>query len=440
MLLQRLLDALVVTGTLTLIDAKGRRHSASGAPGPEVTLRLHDPALNRTLFFDPTLKAGEAYMDGTLTVEDGDIYDFLALAVLNLGHRELWSKHRLWRFLTRRIAQANSLARARHNIAHHYDLSDTLYDLFLDRDRQYSCAYYVSPEDSLESAQANKMRHIAAKLVLERESRVLDIGSGWGGLALYLAQVSGAHVTGVTLSSEQLEVAVARAKESALTERVEFRLQDYRDVTGRFDRIVSVGMFEHVGVGRYREFFAKARDLLADDGVMLLHTIGRSFGRGATNPWLRKYIFPGGYVPALSEVLPAIERSGLHVTDIETLRLHYAETVKAWRARFNANHGRIAEIYDERFCRMWEFYLAGCEANFRFGGIAVFQIQLSKRLDTVPLTRDYIAEWERAHAVRESARNPTADRSCRARAARAKFVSPAGQRDRRFRRVRFGTV
>ncbi len=403
MLLDRLLDALIKIGTLTLIDAKGRRHSASGAPGPEVTVRLHDPALNRSLFFDPTLMAGEAYMDGTLTVENGDIYDLLALAVLNLGHRDLWSKHRLWRLLTRRLAQANTAAKARRNVAHHYDLSGTLYDLFLDRDRQYSCAYYVAPEESLESAQENKKRHIAAKLVLKPQSRVLDIGSGWGGLALYLAQVSGAHVTGVTLSTEQLAVAQARAKESALSGQVEFRLQDYRDVAGRFDRIVSVGMFEHVGVGHYGEFFNKASDLLSDDGVMLLHTIGRSFGPGATNPWLRKYIFPGGYVPALSEVLPVIERAGLHVTDIEILRIHYAETLKAWRSRFTANRARVAEIYDERFCRMWEFYLAGCEANFRFGGIAVFQIQLSKRLDTVPLTRDYISEWERAHAVRESA-------------------------------------
>ncbi len=403
MLLERLLNALIETGTLTLIDAKGRRYSASGAPGPEVTVRLHDPALNRSLFLDPTLKAGEAYMDGTLTVENGDIYDFLALAVMNLGQRELWSQHGLWRLLTRRIAQANTMAKSRKNVAHHYDLSDTLYDLFLDRDRQYSCAYHVSPDESLESAQDNKKRHIAAKLVLKPQCRVLDIGSGWGGLALYLAQVSGAHVTGVTLSTEQLEVAQARAKESALTERVEFRLQDYRDVAGRFDRIVSVGMFEHVGVGQYREFFEKSRDLMSDDGVMLLHTIGRSFGPGTTNPWLRKYIFPGGYVPALSEVLPVIEKAGLHVTDVEILRLHYAETLKAWRSRFRANRARIAEIYDERFCRMWEFYLAGCEANFRFGGIAVFQIQLSKQLGTVPLTRDYIAEWERAHTVRESA-------------------------------------
>ena len=403
MLLDRLLDALIETGTLTLIDAKGRRHSVRGAPGPEVTVRLHDPALHRSLFFDPALKTGEAYMDGTLTVENGDIYDLLALAVLNLGHREPWSRHGLWRSLTRRMAQANTMAKARKNVAHHYDLSDTLYDLFLDRDRQYSCAYYVSPDDSLESAQDNKQRHIAAKLVLKPQSRVLDIGSGWGGMALYLAQISGAHVTGVTLSTEQLEVARARAKESALTERVEFHLQDYRDIAGRFDRIVSVGMFEHVGVGQYREFFDKARDLMSDDGVMLLHTIGRSFGPGETNPWLRKYIFPGGYVPSLSEMLPVIERAGLFVTDIEILRVHYAETLKAWRTRFAANRARIAEIYDERFCRMWEFYLAGCEANFRYGGVAVFQLQLSKRLDTVPLTRDYIAEWERAHAVRESA-------------------------------------
>ena len=402
MLLDRVLDALIKTGTLTLIDAKGRRHTASGAPGPEVTVRLHDAALNRSLVFDPALKVGEAYMDGTLTVEDGDVYDFLSLAVMNLGWRELRSKHGLWRHLTRRLGQADTVAKARANVAHHYDLSGTLYDLFLDRDRQYSCAYYVNPDESLEAAQDNKKRHIAAKLVLKPQSRVLDIGSGWGGLALYLAQVSGAHVTGVTLSTEQLEVARTRAKESALTERVEFRLEDYRDVSGRFDRIVSVGMFEHVGIGHYREFFDKARDLLSDDGVMLLHTIGRSFGPGVTGPWVRKYMFPGGYAPALSEVLPVIEQAGLHVTDIEILRLHYAETLKAWRARFKANRARIAELYDERFCRMWEFYLAGCEANFRFGGIAVFQIQLSKRLETVPLTRDYIGEWERAHAVRKS--------------------------------------
>ena len=299
MLLDRVLDALIKTGTLTLIDAKGRRHTASGAPGPEVTVRLHDAALNRSLVFDPALKVGEAYMDGTLTVEDGDVYDFLSLAVMNLGWRELRSKHGLWRHLTRRLGQADTVAKARANVAHHYDLSGTLYDLFLDRDRQYSCAYYVNPDESLEAAQDNKKRHIAAKLVLKPQSRVLDIGSGWGGLALYLAQVCGAHVTGVTLSTEQLEVARTRAKESALTERVEFRLEDYRDVSGRFDRIVSVGMFEHVGIGHYREFFDKARDLLSDDGVMLLHTIGRSFGPGVTGPWVRKYMFPGGYAPAL---------------------------------------------------------------------------------------------------------------------------------------------
>ena len=403
MLLERLLSGLIKTGTLTVIDANGRRHTASAPPGPEVTVRLHDRALTRALFFDPELKTGEAYMDGTLTVEGGDIYDFLALAVINLGGRENWSSVGRLRGATQWLARADTMAKARANVAHHYDLSGTLYDLFLDRDRQYSCAYYLSPDESLEAAQDNKKRHIAAKLLLEPQSRVLDIGSGWGGLALYLAQVSGAHVTGVTLSTEQLQAAQARARESALAGRVEFRLQDYREVSGRFDRIVSVGMFEHVSVGRFREFFDKAHDLMTDDGIMLLHTIGRTFGPGATGPWLRKYIFPGGYVPALSEVLPVIERARLYVTDIEVLRLHYAETLKAWRSRFQANRARIAEVYDERFCRMWEFYLAGCEANFRFGGIAVFQIQLSKRLASVPLTRDYIAKWERAQAVKKSA-------------------------------------
>ena len=402
MLLERLLNGLIKTGTLTLIDAKGRRHTASGAPGPEVTVRLHDRALTRALFLDPELRAGEAYMDGTLTLEGGDIYDFLALAVMNLEGRENWSSMGRLRHLTRRLARAHTVAQARANVAHHYDLSGTLYDLFLDRDRQYSCAYYLSPDEDLEAAQDNKKRHIAAKLLLEPGCRVLDIGSGWGGLALYLAQVSGAHVTGVTLSTEQLRAAQARARESALAERVEFRLEDYREVTGHFDRIVSVGMFEHVGVGRFREFFDKAHDLMTDDGVMLLHTIGRTLGPGATGPWLKKYIFPGGYIPALSEILPVIERSRLCVTDIEVLRLHYAETLKAWRSRFQANRARVADIYDERFCRMWEFYLAGCEANFRFGGIAVFQIQFAKRLASVPLTREYIAEWERAQAVKES--------------------------------------
>jgi cyclopropane-fatty-acyl-phospholipid synthase len=294
--------------------------------------------------------------------------------------------------LVRRVAQHNPIPIARANVAHHYDISDTLYELFLDADRQYSCAYFVSPEDTLECAQEQKKRRLAAKLLLRHGQRVLDIGSGWGGLGIYLAKVADVDVTGVTLSAEQHAYAQRHANEIGVDDRVRFLLKDYRQEDGRYDRIVSVGMFEHVGVGHYREYFNKVSDLLEDDGIALIHTIGRADGPGAANAWINKYIFPGGYVPALSEILPAIERAGLYVTDIEVLRLHYAETLKAWRQRFNANRERIAELYDERFCRMWEFYLAGCEAAFRHGGLVNFQIQLSKRVDAVPLTRNYIFE------------------------------------------------
>ena len=405
MLLAVLLKSMIKTGTLTLVDAGGRTHRFGDMEEPRVTVRLHDRALHTRLFLNPMLAAGEAYMDETLTIEDdADIYDFLALCLCNLG-----TTHGHWvqdltamvRQATRRIAQRNPVGIARRNVAHHYDLSDTLYALFLDKDRQYSCAYFATAKDDLDQAQENKKRHIAAKLLLASDNRVLDIGSGWGGLALYISQISGADVTGVTLSTEQQRVSQERAASSGLVERVRFRLSDYRDVDGPFDRIVSVGMFEHVGVGHYREFFAKVRDLLTEDGIALLHSIGRFDGPGSTNPWLRKYIFPGGYVPALSEVLPAIERSGLVTTDIEILRLHYAETLKAWRRNFNAHRDEIREIYDERFCRMWEFYLAGSEASFRHGGIMVFQIQIARRQEAVPLTRDYITDWERAQRGRD---------------------------------------
>jgi cyclopropane-fatty-acyl-phospholipid synthase len=340
-------------------------------------------------------------MDGALVVEDGDIYEFLNLCFSNLG----WSNgHGLRRVRAslrrrvRRVAQHNPIPVARANVAHHYDLSDTLYELFLDADRQYSCAYFMAPNDTLERAQEQKKRHIAAKLLLRSGQRILDIGSGWGGLAFYLAQVPDVGVTGVTLSTEQRAYAQRRAAEIGVSDRARFLLKDYRQEEGRYDRIVSVGMFEHVGSAHYREYFEKVRDLLEDDGVALIHTIGRADGPGAANAWINKYIFPGGYVPALSEILPAIERAGLYVTDVEVLRLHYAETLKAWRQRFSANRDRVAAIYDERFCRMWEFYLAGCEAAFRHAGLVNFQIQVAKRVDTVPLTRDYIVEWERAHA------------------------------------------
>jgi cyclopropane-fatty-acyl-phospholipid synthase len=270
-----------------------------------------------------------------------------------------------------------------------------LYSLFLDADRQYSCGYFESADQSLDDAQLAKKRHLAAKLLLEKDHRVLDIGCGWGGLALYLAEFAGAHVKGITLSKEQHAVAQQRAAERQLSSQIDFQLEDYRDAQGRFDRIVSVGMFEHVGLNHYEAFFRKCRDLLADDGVMLLHSIGRSEGPGITNPWIAKYIFPGGYIPALSEVLPYVERAGLLVTDIEILRLHYAETLKSWRERFLAHKEDVERLYDPRFVRMWEFYLACAEMNFRDHAAMVFQLQLTKRQNVVPITRDYILHEER---------------------------------------------
>ncbi|MDF3074560.1 MAG: cyclopropane-fatty-acyl-phospholipid synthase [Alphaproteobacteria bacterium] len=345
-------------------------------------------------------------MDGTVTVENGDIYDFLDL----LGHSiEAFEQHPLnaWAsraaFLLRSLRQHNPVGRAQQNVAHHYDLSGALYDLFLDEDRQYSCAYFRSPEDTLEQAQLQKKQHIAAKLLIKPEHKVLDIGCGWGGMALYLARATGADVTGVTLSVEQQKVAQERAEQEGLAGRVRFALRDYRHEAGKYDRIVSVGMFEHVGARHYDEFFAKVRELLADDGVMLLHAIARMEPPGGTNAWLRKYIFPGGYSPALSEVLTAIERSGLWVTDCEILRLHYAFTLREWRKRFLANRERIKALYDERFCRMWEFYLAACEMSFRHMRQAVFQMQITKHEQAVPLTRDYMYEIEREYLATRAA-------------------------------------
>ena len=408
MLLLRLLRKIVKTGGLTVIDAKGTRHRVGEdrGDGQALILKLHDPALEWRLFLRPHLAFGEAYTDGTLTIENGDIYDLLDLVSSNLGMAERLPLDGLRAMLGRigrRLLQYNPLDRASRNVRHHYDLSGALYDLFLDRDRQYSCAYFAEPDLTLEEAQVAKKQHLAAKLLLKDGQRVLDIGSGWGGMGLFLAQSQAVDVTGVTLSTEQHAVSQRRAAKAGLSDRVHFDLRDYRELTGRFDRIVSVGMFEHVGLPHYEAFFHKLSDLLTDDGVAVLHSIGRADGPGSTNPWIRRYIFPGGYSPALSEVLPVIERCGLWVTDIEILRLHYAETLREWRRRFAANRGRVAELYDERFCRMWEFYLAASEVTFRHRGHMVFQIQLAKRVDSVPLTRDYIYEWEQRHRRREMA-------------------------------------
>ena len=414
MLLAHLLRHLVRKGTLRVIDARGTLHSFAGEPGPTITIRLRDAALGRKLFLNPRLHLGEAFMDGTLAIEDASVYDFLDFIGANMSlapHTALTPLYNGFGRAFRVFQQYNPLRRARANVAHHYDLSDTLYDLFLDADRQYSCAYFLAPDQGIEEAQANKKRHIAAKLLLKPGQTVLDIGCGWGGLALYLARECDVAVTGLTLSSEQLKVAQRRAADAGLGERVRFELCDYRQAAGRYDRIVSVGMFEHVGVVHYPVFFRKLKELLAEDGVALLHSIGRHDGPGATNPWLRKYIFPGGYSPAVSEVVPVVERTGLWITDIEILRLHYAETLRAWRQRFNANRERVRTLYDERFCRMWEFYLAGSEVAFRHQGHMNFQMQLAKRVDAVPLTRDYITDWERSH------RAPEAERAARARRA-----------------------
>jgi cyclopropane-fatty-acyl-phospholipid synthase len=404
MLASHVLRLLIAEGRLTVVDAAGRRHVFEGQPGPAVTVRLHDRSLHHRLLLNPKLAIGEAYMDGTLTIEDAGLYDLVDLLALNLAAYENRPSRRFANEIQRvlRVIHThNPMHRARRNVAHHYDLSGALYDLFLDRDRQYSCAYFTPDTETLEEAQENKKLHLAAKLLLKSGQRLLDIGSGWGGLALYLSRLTEVDATGITLSTEQHKVSNQRAEADGLGERVRFHLRDYRAETGRYDRIVSVGMFEHVGVPHYETFFRKVSDLLADDGVALLHSIGRMEPPGGTNPWLRKYIFPGGYTPALSEVLTAIERVGLWVTDIEILRLHYAETLRHWRRRFDENRERVRAIYDDRFCRMWEFYLVGCEVAFRRLNQMVFQIQIARRQEAVPLTRDYIYEFERAHRERE---------------------------------------
>jgi cyclopropane-fatty-acyl-phospholipid synthase len=404
MLLRRFLERIIHIGQLTVIDADGVTHRIGPGGEPAVTVRLHDRALHWKVFLRPELYTGEAYMDGTLTIENASLYDFLDLMGRNFqatGEEPLRRGVARFDRPLRRLRQLNSLARARRNAAHHYDLSGALYDLFLDADRQYSCAYFLRRGDSLDEAQQQKRRHIAAKLLLERGMRVLDIGSGWGGLGIWFAECLGASVTGITLAEEQLKVARTRATQRGLADRAQFFLRDYRQETGVYDRVVSVGMFEHVGVGHYDEFFGCVRDRLTGDGLALLHTIGRIDGPGFTNPWVRKYIFPGGYTPALSEIVRSIERTGLWITDVEILRLHYAETLRRWRERFHANRERAKQIYDERFCRMWEFYLAGCEMSFRYRGLVVFQIQLAKRVDSVPSTRDYMVGSARALAEME---------------------------------------
>jgi cyclopropane-fatty-acyl-phospholipid synthase len=395
-LLQAVAGRFILRGNFRVTVPGGRVFTFGDGSGKPVAIRLTTRAALREVLLDPELKFGEAYMDGTLVVEEGTIADVLHVICQNDAEAQRWGRPLyIARYLKRRWQQRNPKPKAQRNVAHHYDLDEQLYSLFLDADRQYSCGYFETPDQSLDDAQLAKKRHLAAKLLMRRGQRALDIGSGWGGLALYLAEFCGAQVKGITLSKEQLAVARQRAAEKRLSGEVEFQLEDYRDVKAPFDRIVSVGMFEHVGLNFYETFFRKCASLLSDDGIFLLHSIGRSEGPGITNPWIAKYIFPGGYIPALSEVLPYIERAGLLITDIEILRLHYAETLKAWRERFLAHKEEVQRIYDPRFVRMWEFYLAAAEFNFRDHAAMVFQIQMTKRQGVVPVTRDYILHEER---------------------------------------------
>jgi cyclopropane-fatty-acyl-phospholipid synthase len=403
--LKTIFERVVKSGDLDVVDYTGKRYHFGDGTGRKVAVRFRRASTELRLVFNPQLALGEAYINQDLVVEVGTIYDFLDVVLRNTLQRPLpgWTgAFDGIRRLSKYVQQYNPVSRARANVAHHYDIDGAIYDLFLDQDRQYSCAYFQGTED-LDRAQTAKKRHIAAKLALGSGQRVLDIGSGWGGLALYLARVANVDVTGITVSAEQLRVARKRSEAAGLANQVRFESLDYRHVQGQFDRVVSVGMFEHVGVNHYRTYFERLGSLLTDDGVALVHAIGRFDRPAVTNSFIAKYIFPGGYIPALSEVMPAIERSGLVVTDIEILRLHYAETLRHWRLRFMAERQAASDRLGDRFCRMWEFYLAGSEAAFRYQGLMVFQIQLARHQGALPLTRTYIFEDEQRLAAIEQA-------------------------------------
>lgn len=401
-LLKRILPRLIKNGRLTVITHDGQKlaFGDGSADWPDLTLKLHDATVARDIARAPRLGTGEAYMDGRFSVEGGDILDFITFVRAN----NPWERgkkieqkgivRKAFSGISGRLDRVNQRRSSKANVAHHYDLSDRLYDLFLDRDRQYSCAYWPSDTISLEEAQERKKAHIAAKLHLSPGMRVLDIGCGWGGMALYLNKMCDVDVLGVTLSEEQLKVARERALAAGVADRVKFELIDYRDVTGQFDRIVSVGMFEHVGTPHYREFFRQCHNLLTHDGVMLLHTIGRMGKPGTTDAWTRKYIFPGGYSPSLSEILTASEPNRLMVSDVEVLRLHYARTLRQWYARVQEKKAEIEALYDARFFRMWSFYLAGATAAFESGGMVNYQVQFARSRHALPITRDYIAEGD----------------------------------------------
>jgi cyclopropane-fatty-acyl-phospholipid synthase len=393
-MLARLLRRFIRNGTMRLIDAEGGVHRFGGAgPGPAVTLRLRDPRLYRKLALNPELYAGEAYMNGTLTFEDGSaVGDLMALFAANRGGLASAASQkvlrRFWRGV-KRWQQANPAGVAAANARRHYDFPTDVYRLFLDAGLNYSCAFFEDPEhETLEEAQANKLRRATLKLDLKPGMTVAEIGSGWGSFAIHIAATTGAQVLAANVSPEQIRVARERAAEAGVGDRVTFQEVDYRDMAGRFDRVVSVGMMEHVGIGQFDAYFGAIRRLLKDDGYAFIHCIGRMTPPGTTGPFIRKYIFPGGYVPALSEVFAATERNALWVADMEVLRLHYYHTLRHWRARFAANRAKIAAIADERFCRMWEYYLAAVEVGFLNGSNMVFQLLLSTRIDAVPIVRD----------------------------------------------------
>ena len=403
-LLDRALKTVMEKGTLRVTGPDGKVRDYGDGSGTPVNITIKTPLAATKIAADADLYLGECYMEGSLDVSGGTtIYDALALLADNAqAHKmpKIAKAANAVRIAMKRVHQYNPVGKAKNNGAHHYDLWGALYDLFLDRDRQYSCAYFETDDGSLEDAQLAKKRHLAAKLDIKPGMKVLDIGSGWGGLGLYIAEICSAEVTGVTLSEEQYKLSNERAEQRGVSDRVQFLLKDYRHLDTRFDRIVSVGMFEHVGVGHFKEFFTKVNSPLKDDGGAVLHSINPSPGPDATSAWIKKYIFPGGYIPALSEVLPYIEKSGLYVTDIEILRLHYARTLREWYLRFADHRERAKGLYDERFCRMWEFYLAVSECAFRYVGMNNFQIQFVKNQNALPLTRNYmVAEEDRLREI-----------------------------------------
>ncbi len=386
MILHRLLEGRIRYGSLTLELPEGTRRYGEGRP--EARWVFRDPAAARRIVADPDFMVGQTYMDGAWWTPDLRVL----VDVLTANFEQLPSKpwNGLLSRLLRPLQQWNRISAARRNVAHHYDLDEELFRAFLDEDLQYSCGYFPQDGLSLEQGQFAKKEHLRRKLLLEPGQRVLDIGCGWGGMAIHLARHAGARVTGLTLSEEQARVARQRVREAGLEDRVEIILEDYREHAGRYDRVVSVGMFEHVGATFYDTFFRCLRGLLNDDGLAVVHTIGRSGPPGVTNAWIRRYIFPGGYIPAMSEVMAAVERQGVVAADVEVLRLHYAETLAHWFRRFQAVRSWAAQTKGERFCRMWEFYLAASEASFRHGGMVVFQFQLARDQRAVPLIRDYL--------------------------------------------------